>query len=781
MLKLRLSGPTHWEFALLLVVLTGLVWQFQGLRAGSSDAPEESRYVLDETLRPGPLTAYGQAKVDTLCQHVTMPPRLQWRWAGACRGTKPEQAGELASLSGAMQADYEALQRAVIAGDSERQARTAPFSKSLAEGVLPEKDREQLKVNLLELDLYRGRFQLATGAQSASAGSQPLACAWAELQAQANRARTDEDKATVMANQLALVRGAASRLWWPRTVGAQQQVNTQGPAWSPGVAQECLTLGTPHRIVAQSADMVEQIRLGERLQHKAKAMQTLQARAPWLLVAWAMSCWFLLSLVRITQRPARYLPVTLMVWAAVGAASDLHLQDAGVAVSWVVWTGMAALGFALWLGGRLLPVVERSRGLGPCPAQHNVLFLSLPLFVLFIGMGWWLVFDLALNGHYRNRYIALSQSLPVFGAFVLLTVMPALSHGLAKLWVAWASLITNALRPRMSGPLGGWLRPVAIWMVYAVVVIGTALALKNWRQFTGEAFRWWLLLGVSWFFLLRAARWRGDQIGGWRWLLTSMLPLLVHVLVVMGALVMTDDLGPLLVVLFASAVYLGAFAAEAMLGRSTGWLASMLTGIVAAACAVAILLGGLYGFAKLPIGPAQRVAERVESVLSPFSAENDQLAHVLWFQKHTPPDGYGLGAVPWCGTLPATNCQGMPAQTQSDYTFSALHGVTGYATAFSLLAVYLLWLGLLAVRQAAQTQGKLNLAAFGATESAWLAWLTVCWVVLTVVQTLVTVMGNLGALPLTGVTWAFVSFGSWSLLGNALFLGLVMHRLETAE
>jgi cell division protein FtsW (lipid II flippase) len=95
--------------------------------------------------------------------------------------------------------------------------------------------------------------------------------------------------------------------------------------------------------------------------------------------------------------------------------------------------------------------------------------------------------------------------------------------------------------------------------------------------------------------------------------------------------------------------------------------------------------------------------------------------------------------------------------------------------------VYLWWLGLLAVRQAAQTKGKLNLAALGATESAWLAWLAVCWVVLTVVQSLVTVMGNLGALPLTGVTWAFVSFGSWSLLGNALFLGLVMHRLETAE
>jgi cell division protein FtsW (lipid II flippase) len=780
-LKLRLSGPGLWELALLLAVLVGLVWQFQGLRAGNSDAPEESRYALDETLRPGPLTGYGQAKIDTLCQHVNMPPRLQWRWASACKESKAELASDLATLPGAMQADYEALQRAVIAGDSERQARSAPSSKSLAEGVLPEKDREQLKANLRELALYRGRFQMAADAQSASAGSLPLACAWSELQVQASRASTDEDKVIVMANQLALVRGAASRLWWPRTIGAQQQVNTPGPAWSLGIAQECHTLGTPHRTVAQAADMVEQIRLGERLQHKARAMQSLQAKAPWLLVAWALSCWFLLSLVRVTQRPARYVPVALILWAAVGAASGLHLQDNGVPVPWVIWAGIAALGFALWLGGRLLPVVERIRVLGPSPAQHNVLFLSLPLFVLFVGMGWWLVFDLALNGHYHNRYIALSQSLPVFGAFVLLTLMPALSHGLAKLWVAWASLVTNALRPQTSGPLSGWLRPVAIWMVYAIVVFFTALVLKNWRQFTGEAFRWWLLLGVSWFFLLRAAHWGGRQIGGWRWLLTSMLPMLVHVLVIMGALVMTDDLGPLLVVLFASAVYLGAFAAQALLGRSTGWAASMLTGIVVAACAVALLLGGLYGFAKLPIGPAQRVAERVESVLSPFSAENDQLAHVLWFQKHTPPDGYGLGAVPWCGTLPASNCQGMPAQTQSDYTFSALLGVTGYATAFGLLAVYLWWLGLLAVRQAAQTKGKLNLAALGATESAWLAWLAVCWVVLTVVQSLVTVMGNLGALPLTGVTWAFVSFGSWSLLGNALFLGLVMHRLETAE
>ena len=34
--------------------------------------------------------------------------------------------------------------------------------------------------------------------------------------------------------------------------------------------------------------------------------------------------------------------------------------------------------------------------------------------------------------------------------------------------------------------------------------------------------------------------------------------------------------------------------------------------------------------------------------------------------------------------------------------------------------------------------------------------------------------GNLGWLPLTGITFPFASFGAWSLLANTLFLGLAM-------
>ena len=773
----RLFGPGLWEFALLALVLLGLFWQFQGLRAGSADAADDNRYILDKALQPGPLTGYGQAGLATLCHRTDMPPRLRWRWEAACGDTKAANAGDLQALPLAMQADYDALQRAIVNGEAQRLARVAPLFKSLAEGVLPESDQTLLAATTRELSEYRTRYQMGAGAT----GSVTLACAWAELQSLAARASTDEERLALLANRMALVRGTSARFWWPRLGSSAGSANAAPVAmWSLGSAPECTALGLPQRVMAQGADLARQVREGDRLAYKSAAMQRLLQRAPWLLSAWAGLAWILVSLARPTQRPARFLPLALVAWAGAGAASGLVLPGTGLPVPWWAWSALAAIGILLGLAGRL-PVAERFWLLAPCRPQRNVSFLSLPLLVLFIGAGWWLVFDLAMNGHSRNRYIALSQALPVFGAFVLISVMPVFSHGLAKMWVAWASLVTNALRPKAQGPLGGWLRPVLLWLVYLGVIVGAALLPRNWRQFTGDAFRLWLLLGVSWFFMLRAARWAQPGGAGWAGLAVSLLPLMVHVAAVMLALVITDDLGPLLVVLFAGAVYGGAFFAQGLLARGTPWPAAAATGVLTAVTVAAALVGAHFAFTQLPIGPAHRVAERVESVLSPFSAENDQLAHVLWFRQHTPAGGYGLGAVPWCGTLPAANCQGMPAQTQSDYTFTAMQGVAGPAVTGALLATYMLWLGLLAMRQAAQTQGTLNTETQGATEAAWLAWLAVCWVVLTVVQTCVTVMGNLGTLPLTGVTWPFVSFGTWSMMVNAFVLGLVMHRLETAE
>lgn len=767
----RLFGMAAAELLLLMLVVIGLFWQFQGLRGGTADSADDNRYVLDQALKPGALHGYGQAQPATLCHGADLPPRLRWRWEGACAATRPTDAGDLKTFPQALQADYMALQQAIVAGEAARLARVAPMAKSLAEGVLPEQDQAQLAATTRELSAYRGRYQVSAAAQ----GSLTLACAWNELLARAARAANDDERVTLLANQLAVVRGTSARLWWPH-------VGTAGggaaSTWAAQTDPQCSGLGLPHNVIAQAAELARQVRDGDRLAHKATAMLELQHKAPWLLAGWALLTWLLVSLARPTQRPARYLAVALAVWAAVGAASRLALPGTGLPVPWWIWAVLAATGAVVAVGDRL-PLLRSL--LGPSPAQRNVSFVTLPMFVLFMGMGWWVVFDLAMNGHYRNRYIALSQALPIFGAFVLVSLTPALAHGVGRVWVAWASLVTNALRPKVGGPLRGWLRPVLIWMVYLVVMVGLALLTRNWRQFTGDAFRFWLLLGVSWFFMLRAARWSQPEGTGWPGQALLLLPLLVHLVAVVLAFLITDDLGPLLVVLFAGAVYTGGFVAQGILARGTSWLPALGLGAGAAALVAGLLVGGLFVFSKLPIGPAHRVAERVESVLSPFSAENDQLAHVLWFRQHIPSAGYGLGAVPWCGTLPAANCQGMPAQTQSDYTFTAVQGVVGPPAAGALLAGYLVWLGLLAVRQAAQTRGTLNPGSPGATEAAWLAWLAVCWAVLTVVQTGVTVMGNLGALPLTGVTWPFVSFGSWSMLLNAFVLGLVMHRLETAE
>ena len=58
---------------------------------------------------------------------------------------------------------------------------------------------------------------------------------------------------------------------------------------------------------------------------------------------------------------------------------------------------------------------------------------------------------------------------------------------------------------------------------------------------------------------------------------------------------------------------------------------------------------------------------------------------------------------------------------------------------------------------------------------ALLSWIGVAWVVLTLCQLAVTVAGNMAVLPLTGVTFPFVSFGLSSLVVNMAFLALCIN------
>jgi hypothetical protein len=195
---------------------------------------------------------------------------------------------------------------------------------------------------------------------------------------------------------------------------------------------------------------------------------------------------------------------------------------------------------------------------------------------------------------------------------------------------------------------------------------------------------------------------------------------------------------------------------------------------------------GLFGawiagvtWALFALGSVDGVAaERLESLAAPFASGNDQLALVTWFQRATPAEGFGIGAAPWCGyasPAAAAACRRRSTATTPSPRSSAcsarprLGGGVGHA----------LWLHRLIRHHGRVTRGEPRLVAraggLAHDGQALLSWIAVAWVVLALCQLAVTVAGNLAVLPLTGVTFPFVSFGMTSLLMNLAFLALAIH------
>ena len=172
-------------------------------------------------------------------------------------------------------------------------------------------------------------------------------------------------------------------------------------------------------------------------------------------------------------------------------------------------------------------------------------------------------------------------------------------------------------------------------------------------------------------------------------------------------------------------------------------------------------------------------AARLENLAAPLASANDQLALVTWFQRVAPPAGFGIGAVPWCGHASGIGCPGVPAQIQSDYTLTALVGVFGWTAAWAVTIGCAIWLHRLIRHHSRVTHGEPRLVVDSGRmvtdDQALLSWIAVSWVVLALCQLAVTVAGNLAVLPLTGVTFPFVSFGMTSLLVNMVMLGLAIN------
>jgi len=192
------------------------------------------------------------------------------------------------------------------------------------------------------------------------------------------------------------------------------------------------------------------------------------------------------------------------------------------------------------------------------------------------------------------------------------------------------------------------------------------------------------------------------------------------------------DLGPtaLIFALFLTMFYLG-----------TGSGVSVLSGLA---------LMTLAGVMAYQAGIPSMVKTRVDMWLDPFRYSQN-LAEASW----------ALAAGGWIGQGPAMGFSQYIPVVQSDFNFAALAEDWGLMGVVVILGAFAALVGrtLVLARRMPHPYQQMLMTGIGA---------------LWAIQTFIIVGGNLGLLPLTGITLPFISFGGSSLVVNFMMLAVVV-------
>jgi cell division protein FtsW (lipid II flippase) len=519
---------------------------------------------------------------------------------------------------------------------------------------------------------------------------------------------------------------------------------------------------------------------------KNEAMRELLRTAGWQWAAWMLIGLALLKLSRRRGTAAVGVALALATWALAAWIGRVPwpfgadraftpARDAGVILAWPAPFVVALLAVAAvallaspWLGRRI-PAA-------PQTLSSRVGYAGL---VVATGVGFLVLLDLSANGNAANRYLALYHQGHLWLALLTLNVAAFLRQAMGRALGRALSLL-DALAARVRRAAGAWLLTLAALAAMLGIVAAVGALLGNVPQLTSELGRLWLVVGAAWFFFLRGdplaerlAR-SGSSLGS---LVRYVAPLLFVAATLIGIQLVTKDMGPLLIATYGAGAFVAAAVAMWWQQRS-GTGARRAAFALAAALFVTWIVAATVGLFEL--GALNDVtAGRLENLAAPLASANDQLALVTWFQHAAPPSGFGVGAVPWCGYASASGCPGVPAQIQSDYTMTALVGMFGWTAAWAIAIGGALWLHRLIRHHGRVTRGEPRLVKAGGRvgndDQALLSWIAVGFVVLSLCQLAVTVAGNLAVLPLTGVTFPFVSFGMTSLVVNMALLGLSLN------
>ncbi len=163
--------------------------------------------------------------------------------------------------------------------------------------------------------------------------------------------------------------------------------------------------------------------------------------------------------------------------------------------------------------------------------------------------------------------------------------------------------------------------------------------------------------------------------------------------------------------------------------------------------AAVIMLGG---FVSYTVGFPSLVRERFDMVFDPFG-KSEAITRMLWSISSGGLFGSGVGY---------GQSYRIP-EVQSDFTFSAVCEEMGFMGGLTIIVAYaiLIWRSFRISSQ---------------IENAYQQVLVVCIATLLGFQALMIVFGNLGIIPMTGITLPFVSYGGSSLIMSFLMIGMVI-------
>jgi len=376
---------------------------------------------------------------------------------------------------------------------------------------------------------------------------------------------------------------------------------------------------------------------------------------------------------------------------------------------------------------------------------HSISFWLFSGWWVFTSIGFLLIYDQSLNFHSRLRFLALDQ----WDAWCLASFFISFFICIGNLFIKFFHYLIYLFLSQIN------LFLKIIFGVLFVILFGVLHQLGIKQYITGELLKAFVIILVAGWSLWKMPIFYSLWASNHKRLVFPITfdPLLILVVSALIAFV-TFDKGPFLVVCLLFVV---------LFSSGLGWTTGI--GLLLLGFLILILIG-----ADIDV-----VSLRLQAWREPFSADKDDMARLFWFQSYASENiwGFGPGQTPWCGSTFLDNCVGLPLQLQSDYTFTAIHGWFGPVGSGIFVLAYSIWcfhLIALSSRQSVYLSSPLILLTSYNTHYLLGKHLLFLTALLTLIQTWITVSGNLGWLPLTGLTWPLISFGKTSLWFTSIFI-----------